>query len=516
VTGSLLAICVICSILFFFNLQVRDFWAPDEGDFAQIVRELSENPVVPHLNGKPYGEKPPLYYYIIYASKTLLRFVEDEVSLRFPSGLYALLAALFLFATIRRFFDHRRAILSACILISTPLYYWQARYLQVDMVFSVFVSSCLLLFFWFYKTRRDYLIYFSFASLGLAFLVKGPLAVALIVPVVFAFLFAEKSFRVITIGKLATGILICGAVILPWYVAVYLKEGAPYLYENVVRQNFVRFFDAWSHNRPFYYYFKTLPLDFFPWSLFLPFGLFLALKRFTIDAGLKYFLIWFVWMFFFLSLSSGKISKYMLPALPAISVITSLAFGEEQSRYNKTIHVFLIIFFVVGSIVLFFVKKDLYPEFYRYRVALGGLCGALSVGLLCLRGRQITYIFVAIFSFLVITYTVGNAGIYEKWNHFKSPKYLANTIKPYVEDGSPWVYYGSMRGVYIYYVGRKAIHIDEHDVEGLHRIGKQLTSFHILTKKRDIKEVYKALEKVDVVFEEKTNDSPMVFLHYGR
>jgi 4-amino-4-deoxy-L-arabinose transferase-like glycosyltransferase len=498
-------------------LQSRDFWAPDEGDFAQIAKELPENYVVPHLNGKPYGEKPPLYYYIIYASKTIFGWTRDEVSLRFPSGLFALLGALGLFLTIRRFLSQQQAILSTCILISTPLYYWQARYLQVDMVFSVFVSTCLLLFFSFYKTRKEYLIYLSFLTLAFAFLVKGPLAVALIIPVIFAFLFIEKSFRAIEIRQLAIGVLICVAVILPWYIAVYLKEGAPYLYENVIRQNFIRFFDAWSHKRPFYYYFKTLPLDFFPWSLFLPLGLFFSFKRFKSNAGITYFLVWSVWMFFFLSLSSGKISKYMLPVLPALTVITSLAFGEEKNKYNRIMFIILTFFFFAMSIGIFFVKLDFYPEFYPERMVFGSLFGALGIGLLLLQTKRITYSFIAIFSFMIISYTIGNTGrIFEKLNQYKTPRYIAEKIRPYVQDSTPWIYYGSMRGVYVYYIQKKAIHIEEHDMKGLHQVGQRVNAFYILTKKRDMDEVHKALNKVDIVFEEKNNDSPMVFLRYSR
>jgi 4-amino-4-deoxy-L-arabinose transferase-like glycosyltransferase len=515
-TRSLLAICVICSVLFFLNLQSRDFWAPDEGDFAQIARELPENPVVPHLNGKPYGEKPPLFYYITYLSKIIFGSTRDEVSLRFPSGLFALLGVIFFFVTILKFFDRHKALLAACILLSTPLYYWQARYLQVDMVFSVFVSSCLLFFFWFYNTRKEHMIYLSFLFLALAFLTKGPLAIVLVLPVVFLFLFFEKNFKAIKTREYLVGILICLAVTLPWYIAVYVKEGAPYLYENVIRQNLIRFFDAWSHRRPFYYYFTTLPLDFFPWSLFLPLGLYFMFKRIKSDGGIRYFFIWFAWMFFFLSLSSGKISKYMLPVLPAITLITSLAFVEEKSKYNKVVLVFLAFFFLVISFLLFFLKKDLYPEFYPERLVVGSLCVAVGIGLFLLQTKRITYAFTAIFSFMIITYTIGNTVIYQKWNQYKSPKYLAEMIKPYVKDCTPWVYYGSMRGVYIYYVEKKALHIDEHDIQGLHEAGQKLNSFFVLTKKRDISEVYKALNRVDIVFEEKNSTSPMVFLRYTR
>ncbi len=62
---------------------------------------------------------------------------------------------------------------------------------------------------------------------------------------------------------------------------------------------------------------------------------------------------------------------------------------------------------------------------------------------------------------------------------------------------------------------KKAIHIEEHDMANLNQAGQQMSQFYILTK-RDLAEVRKALNKVDVVFEEKENNSPMVFLFYTR
>jgi 4-amino-4-deoxy-L-arabinose transferase-like glycosyltransferase len=35
----------------------------------EIVRELDKDLLVPHLNGEPYAEKPPLFYYVTYLSK---------------------------------------------------------------------------------------------------------------------------------------------------------------------------------------------------------------------------------------------------------------------------------------------------------------------------------------------------------------------------------------------------------------------------------------------------------------
>jgi len=118
---------------------------------------------------------------------------------------------------------------------------------------------------------------------------------------------------------------------------------------------------------------------------------------------------------------------------------------------------------------------------------------------------------------MIFSYTIGNAGnIFEKWNMHKSPRFISEQMKPYVQDCTPWVYYGSMRGVYVYYVQKKAIHVEEHDITGLKLVAQQISSFYILTKKRDLAEVHKALDKVDIVFEEKNHDSPMIFARYAR
>ena len=42
----------------------RDLWTPDEPREAEISREMWLAPsVVPTLNGRPFIEKPPLYYW---------------------------------------------------------------------------------------------------------------------------------------------------------------------------------------------------------------------------------------------------------------------------------------------------------------------------------------------------------------------------------------------------------------------------------------------------------------------
>jgi 4-amino-4-deoxy-L-arabinose transferase-like glycosyltransferase len=506
-------------LLFFFNLGSRDFWAPDEGDFAQIVRELDGDLLVPHLNQAPYAEKPPLFYYITYSSKKLLSGLDDETSLRLPSALFALLCLLFLALTLQKFFGIGQAYVVTCVLAVSPLFYWQARYLQVDMVFSSFLVGSLLAFFWYQQARNNTYLYLFFFLLALAFTTKGPLAMVLVLPIVIIYLCWRRDFQFFKARETYIGCAIFCAIILPWYVAVYLREGWPFLYENIIQQNFVRFFDAWSHKRPFYYYFTTLPLDFFPWSLFLPMGLLLAFRELRRDSKTGFFLLWFLWMFFFLSLSSGKISKYMLPALPALSLLVSLSITKERSKYNTVVYFVLAsLFLVLGMMLLFInVRPDLFAVFFRERVLFASVFLILSAALFyCARGKRLMSSFVVLLSAMVVLFSVGNLLVFSKWNEYKSPRPMVEQMKQFTKGGIPWVYYGSMRGVYVYYMGTPAIAVDEHESEQLRMLGDKLEQFFILTRKRDLPEVQQALGSVTLLIEHRVGDTVMVFVGFQR
>ncbi len=507
---------VIAFLLFFTGLGARDFWAPDEGDFAQVIRELDGDPVVPHLNNATYAEKPPLFYYAGYLSKKTFAFLKDEQSTRFVSAAFALLTALFFAGTMVKVQGTGEGLIAPLMLVTAPLFYWQARYLQVDMLFSSFVVGSLLAYFHFSQGRSMRYLYLCALCLGLAFMTKGPIAVALVAPVVLIDLVLQKKLGLLLRREFALAGVLFLAVVIPWYVIVLAREGHAFLYENIVRQNFIRFFDAWSHKRPVYYYFTTLPLDFFPWSLFLPMGFILAFRAWKENTHERFFLIWFVWMFVFLSLSSGKISKYMLPALPAACVIASLPLPAFARRYNSVVFFLLAAVFLALSGVLIFVGRARFPEFQVQHSVLAAVCLALALALVYLTSKkQLFNAFAVLFSALVVVFMVANTSVFAKLNHFKSPRPMCEKIRQYVADGTPWVYYGSMRGVYVYYVGKTAIAIDEHRVSDLQALAARQKHFYLLTRKRDAAEVRQALGQVEPVLEEKIGDTAMVFVRYG-
>jgi hypothetical protein len=78
--------------------------------------------------------------------------------------------------------------------------------------------------------------------------------------------------------------------------------------------------DSFAHKRPFWWYLPLLPLLFFPWLLWP--GLWrrlLALKRESLDGGLRFCLAWLRRCSLFFSLISGKQIHYLVPLFPVPS-----------------------------------------------------------------------------------------------------------------------------------------------------------------------------------------------------
>ena len=67
-TAQLTVVGVLLLTSCFLGLA-RGLWTPDEPREAGISREMAERPgVIPTLNGRPFIEKPPLYYWLTGAA----------------------------------------------------------------------------------------------------------------------------------------------------------------------------------------------------------------------------------------------------------------------------------------------------------------------------------------------------------------------------------------------------------------------------------------------------------------
>ena len=124
--------------------------------------------------------------------------------------------------------------------------------------------------------------------------------------------------------------VLCAAAIVavPWFVLVAVKTDGEWTSQFVTKFNFGPFVKPFlGHRGPFYYHFAVVLVGLFPWSIFLGPTLAHAWRsvRGPSEKASSYiFVICWISVFFgFWSVCSTKLPHYVLPAYPALAILTA-------------------------------------------------------------------------------------------------------------------------------------------------------------------------------------------------
>lgn len=373
----LLALLAASLLLFFLGLSTWGFIDPGDGYFSETAREMIERNdyIVPHLNYQIYFSKPILIYWLIISAYKL--FGINEFAARFWSAAFATLMVLGIYWTTRSIVSRRAGLLSALAFGSAPLVVTFARMSLIDMSFSCLLglSLCATSMTLFTDSKRWCpLIY---VCLGLAVLDKGPAGLVLYLIGVTGFAISHSRQRCeikATLQRLnlPLGILIFTAIAVPWYIAVGLATNWLWPQVFFFFENIGRFAGHTNHRNPApLFYLPVLCYGFFPWVLFLPCALFAAVRdkvssRRTerkVEAAAdqapkaqsqpqpqphkeqqQYTWLaasWALAVLAFFSLSLTKLQTYILPAFPAMAILTGIMLDKvvtaAQSRTQTSI-----------------------------------------------------------------------------------------------------------------------------------------------------------------------------------
>ena len=351
---------IFFSILYLTLIPIRDFWSPDEPDFAQAVREMIERKewVFPYFNGLIYTEKPILFYWLMKISNGLVSILggtPNDINhlipwaLRLPSVLSSILFFFFLKQWVHRFLSDTLSHRAVMILGVLPLWFWQAQYIQIDMLFAVFLASSWM--YWIagyllenglapYREDNEAPRFYrrSIVLLGLATLTKGPLALVMTIVILAAFLVIQrKSYRLKEFNFLSL-LGLFSLIVLPWYAIAIYRAGWSYGYYLIIYQNIERALRAWDHIQPWWKYFEYALGDLFPWSLLLIPSLISVYKNKENRSPLMIFISLCILIpFVLLSLSESKQGKYLLMSFPFVSIIVGGFLNETVSSTRKLI-----------------------------------------------------------------------------------------------------------------------------------------------------------------------------------
>jgi 4-amino-4-deoxy-L-arabinose transferase-like glycosyltransferase len=340
---------LLALLISFAGIGSHSLWSPDEPTGAAVGRGMldSGDLIVPRLNGEPFLEKPPLYWWVQVAAFRVFG-VSDAVA-RVPSALFSALTLLAAYAIGRRLGGPRQGLLALVVLGTTLVFVQNLGRVVVDPALAFFVAVAHLGFAKLAEPRSPSEAWGArlliAVAIPLGFLSKGVVAIGLGAGPPVLYLLATRRGRAVRELALlaALGVPLFALLVTPWALALYRAAGWAGLQECLGNNTMSRFLHTaqsarFGHTQPFYYYLGLGPLLLLPWTLALPAmlraGAFRgseARRLLLATAGLGVLL---------LSVASSKREMYLMPLLPAWSAVVAwwlagAGEGDEERSWDR-------------------------------------------------------------------------------------------------------------------------------------------------------------------------------------
>ena len=346
-----------CGFLFFFGLASFGLVGADEPRYAQVAREMlaRHDWVTPTLGSKPWLEKPPLYYWQAMLAYSI--FGVSDWAARLPSAVDATLMVVAIYLFLKRFrpgFQLDGALMAA----SAAGVVGFARAASTDMPLAAMFTIALLAWYAWYESGTKYYLalFYSFSALGA--LAKGPVAPLLAAVIIGIFALAKHDHRLILRTLWIPGILLFCAIALPWYIAVQVKN-PEFLHVFIFQHNLARFgTNLYHHKEPFWYYVPIALLSLIPWTVFMAVSLAETIRVWWVerrkmleseDALNAFLVIWLVVPIAFFSVSQSKLPGYIVPALPAGTLLLAEYVRRRVSDDERPSIVLIILHSIVAA-----------------------------------------------------------------------------------------------------------------------------------------------------------------------
>jgi 4-amino-4-deoxy-L-arabinose transferase-like glycosyltransferase len=318
---------------FWIKLGALPLFDLDEGAFSQATVEMldSGNYLSTTLNGQPRYDKPILIYWLQAASVSLLG--KNEFAFRLPSAISATLWLLVIYRYTFGFTRERRAALVATGAVGLGLMSSIIGHAAIaDALLNLLIALALLDIYRYFKSEHRLLLLRVYLWMGLGFLTKGPIAVALPLAVSALFFISQRRGRLwLKAVFQPLGWLVFLAVVLPWVVLLYRQDNGEFLRHFLFDHNLNRYGSTLQgHGGKPWYYLALLPLIVMPFTALLPAVFKRARGGDPLDT---YLLLWFLVVFIFFSFSGTQLPHYLLYGCTPLFILFGRSWQQMPARF---------------------------------------------------------------------------------------------------------------------------------------------------------------------------------------
>ncbi len=352
-------ICFVVATFFLFYGLVPIFGGDalglvgaDEPRYAQIAREMLRRNdfVTPILYGKPWLEKPALYYW--RAMFSFKEFGVHDWSARLPSASIAFTMVALIYLHMRRFRPGGQ-LDAALITASCAGIIAFARGASTDMQLAAPFAIGMLGWYAWYETDKKFWLFDLYFFNGAATLAKGPVAPFLALCIILSFAALRREWSVVRRTIWLPGIALYLAMVLPWYIAV-TRRNPEFLRVFFLEHNLQRFAtNLYEHEQPIWFYLAVMLLALMPWTVIAMRALWdasvesvnewrarRAKNRYVShsrwgDAFPEFLVLWTLFPVVFFSLSRSKLPGYILPSIPPLTILTADYLNRLREANSK-------------------------------------------------------------------------------------------------------------------------------------------------------------------------------------
>jgi 4-amino-4-deoxy-L-arabinose transferase-like glycosyltransferase len=298
---------------------------------------LMSGTVTPILYGKPWLEKPALYYW--RAMGFYKELGVSDWSSRIPSASGALALVILAFLHLRRFRPGGH-LDAALIMVSSVAIFAFARGASTDMQLAAPFCIGMLGWYAWYETGKKFWLFDLYFFGAAATLAKGPVAPLLALAIIMTFLGLRREWSALRRTIWIPGVLLYLAMVLPWYIAVQRKNPT-FFHEFFIEHNLERFAtNLYQHHQPWYYYGIVLLIGLMPWTALALRALFDGIQTSTAewkvrfkpqryighvragDAFPEFLVLWTLIPIIFFTFGVSKLPGYILPSIPPLAILT--------------------------------------------------------------------------------------------------------------------------------------------------------------------------------------------------
>ena len=364
-------------LAYFIHLGYNDIWNPNEGFYADCVRNMLEtgNFLDFYFNGELRFNKPPMTYWAMAVSAWL--FGLNEFFLRFPIILFTIGSVWLTYLTGKKIYNQHAGFISALAMALSLQFLANSRYATPEVPLTFFFTLTMYWFIKGYLDKSSRYLYLSYVALGLTILTKGFPYLIIIPAIIIFYIFLKANFKLkqtwkeLWSLKVHIGIPVATIIGFSWLFYSYMKFGDEFL-EILSRETLERAFSPDDDNSlvaVLFYFPSVMVWGFLPYSIVFYTGFFFFILKKKLLQENAFAISWFLVMIVIFSVARFKLPTYIIQAHPAAALIVGVflaRFHTLDKFYKISSNIGLLLPAIGGVIinVAIIVVFELHPIFH--------------------------------------------------------------------------------------------------------------------------------------------------------